>query len=274
MLSAHQSASAHILSRLGINQQMPGQSQALLVHALHKSASMFLHKFFDDLCRRKKVPYFSIHNQEPEKQEVPEGFDKSFVLGPLRTFKTDLYEFPMMNQVKHLIQVRDPRDILVSEYFSLGWLHSDDDWNETDKLRREQIRQLTIDEFVLNEAEFSKYPLLDRYLPILDLCEQANVQVVRYEDMVLNFSAWLDQVLDVADVQPRAIWRRRLVRQYRDEFQPGGTKQPHKRNVMPGDHRAKLKPETIDVLNRQYEPILTALGYSIAERSTSRNRAA
>ena len=159
MLSRHSTLGSQILGRLGFVRQAPSK-QALIVHALHKSASMFLHKFFNDLCCRKRVPYFSVHNRSIEMKTVPPGFDQSFVYGPIRSFDTN--PFKALESVNHLIQVRDPRDILVSEYYSLGWIHSDKGWTEKDKQLRSAIQKVSIDEFVVNEAKFSKYSLLDR----------------------------------------------------------------------------------------------------------------
>jgi hypothetical protein len=35
----------------------------------------------------------------------------------------------------------------------------------------------------------------------------------------------------------------------------------HKSQVMPGDHKRKLKPETIEILNSEFHHILEKLGY-------------
>ncbi len=235
--------------------------QGLIVHALHKSASMFLYRFFAELCPRLNMPFYSIHNQPPNHGELNGEMDRSFVLGPLRSFSTEGFNFPRLQRVRHLLQIRDPRDILVSEYFSLGWIHSDRDWTDADRDHRTRIRNMSVDQYVIQENEISKYPLLNRYSPILQLVDQPDVTIVRYEDMVLNFEQWLAPILQTIQLQPAARWQRQLARRYRNEFRPDSCPGAHKRNVLPGDHRAKLEPETIALLNQRFEPILKVLGY-------------
>ena len=65
----------NLFARRGV---MPS-STGLVVHALHKSASMFLHKFFHDLCERLDCPYFSIHNVPANESNIPDSINHSFV---------------------------------------------------------------------------------------------------------------------------------------------------------------------------------------------------
>ncbi len=235
------------------------EKTALIVHGLHKSASMFLFKFFDHVCRDIQVPLHSINHAQPNHESVNDTATESFVYCPERSFDCHRFRFPNLKQI-HLFQVRDPRDILVSEYFSLGWRHRDQEWNEAEKQRRAQIQQLTIDQYVLREHETSAQPLLTRYLPLLAELKKPTTRVVKYETMVEDFPAWLEVVLPVMGLN-NAGDIEHLARHYRHEFEPDPSTDGHKRNVRAGDHKRKLKPETIDVLNERFQQILSALGY-------------
>ena len=237
-------------------------STGLVVHALHKSASMFLYKFFHELCARLECPLHSIHNVPANDAAIPAGVDHSFVLCPVRSFDCDSYQFSELDQVHHLLQVRDPRDILVSEYFSLGWRHTTENWPEEALQRREKIRSISVDEFVLEELH-GKLPLVERYRPILELVDRENVQVVKYETLVTEFPSWLETVLALIDLSDAKLLKRKLLWKYRHEFQPDPSNPGHKRNVLPGDHREKLSAETITMLNERFRPILQRLDYSI-----------
>lgn len=221
---------------------------------------MFLHKFFLDLSTRLEFPYYSIHNGAPFR-ELPDPIVENFVMGPQRSFPTPDEKFDTNLDVQHLVQVRDPRDILVSEYFSLGWIHSDKDWNASDQKRRQTIREMSIDQYVLKQDKINPYPLWERYRPILSLSRQPDITIVRYEDMVNQFDRWLLPVLQLLELEPINRWQKTLQGHYRDEFQPGESPGSHKRNVAPGDHRSKLLPETIAILNQQFEPVLSLLNY-------------
>lgn len=235
--------------------------QGLVFHALHKSASTFMHQFFDRLCGELQIPLYSIHNPSFNRRQAPPDINHRFVFGPIRSFQIDDYIYPNLDCVNHLIQVRDPRDILVSEYYSLGWLHTEEHWQADDRQRRERIQQLSIDEYVLQQEQFSKHSLLDRYSPILGLLERDDVVIVRYEEMVSDFARWLHPIVELMKLRPPNAWRRRLGKRYRNEFVAGPAPGSHKRNVTPGDHRDKLRPATIEKLNQQYEKILRALNY-------------
>jgi hypothetical protein len=260
MISASRFTEFHIPGFASGNRP-PTISCGLMVHALHKSASMFLYRFFDDWCKKSRMPFFSIHHTDPDRKQPPAEIDVPFVAGPIRSFQTAGTTVPALPGLRHLMQVRDPRDILVSEYFSLGWIHSDEGWSDEDKRVRQEIRSLDINEFAVRESDYVKCSLRERYQPILSLMNQPNVFIVRYEEMVLNFNQWLEGVLRAAGVPRHSAWRRRLQRQYRDEFRPGGRRDPHKRQVLPGDHRRRLTPETIERLNVQFAPLLDCLGY-------------
>lgn len=235
------------------------QKKALMVHGLHKSATMFLYKFFDDLCRRIDVPLYSVHNSPADHTTIPSSMNASFVLCPMRSFSIAEFSYSDLESI-HLFQTRDPRDILVSEYYSLGWRHTDQDWDAAERNRREKIRQLSIDDYVLQEPEIAKYPLLNRYRCLLESMGSAHIQMVKYETMVLDFEQWLGEVIPLVGLTRKSD-RDVLLKQYREEFRPDSDPGAHKRNIVPGDHRRKLQPETIELLNIRFATVLRALGY-------------
>lgn len=240
------------------------QHQALIVHGLHKSASMFLFKFFHHLGGEIEVPFHSIHLPPPH-QDCPGADAKAgFIYGPERSFETHGFQFDRLRPV-HLFQVRDPRDILVSEYFSLGWRHSDQDWDDAAKQRRRKIQQLTLDQYVIAEPELSPLSLLARYQPLVELksksCDDVNHAIVKYETMVNDFPQWLRQVLPLVGLRNESDVAA-LADHYRHEFSPDPQTDSHKRNVSSGDHVVKLQPATITILNQRFAVVLAALGYS------------
>ncbi|MEL7500190.1 MAG: hypothetical protein AAFN77_21505 [Planctomycetota bacterium] len=243
------------------------ESTGVMVHALHKSASMFLHQFFEDLCRRSKTDYVSIHHPDADQQTVAEARETSFVWCPLRTFDVSPTPFPRVRRCLRIFQVRDPRDILVSEYFSLGWRHSDANWSADAKRRRAEIQKMTIDEFVLTESHTGKPPLVDRMAPVCSAMASETACVVKYETMVTDFSTWLGQVIPHCGFSNAERLTRFLANKYRNEFTPDKDSNGHKRAIQPGDHRNQLQPETIDALNQRFGLILGELGYASLNRS-------
>jgi len=246
--------------RIDVDCQFNDSKSALIVHGLHKSATMFLYKFFADICSKIDVPLYSIHNGELPDETT----DHSFVLCPIRSFETDSFSFPALKNTRHLFQLRDPRDVLVSEYYSIGWRHSVEGWSQEDLDRRTLIQSLSVDEYVLREPEISKYPLLGRFEPLMKL-EPGSFEFVKYETMVTDFPQWLRGCMQVLDIDPSSSANTEFVaslaEQYRDEFRAEESESAHKRNVTPGDHRNKLTPETIEALNQRFAAVLGAFDY-------------
>ena len=234
------------------------QPTAVPFHALHKSASMFLYKFFDELAARSGTRLFSANNETPDHHDFPSEADTSFFVGPIRSFEVGNFRFPQ--KTKRIVQVRDPRDILVSEYFSLGWLHTDQSWTDQAKKRRQKIQTVPIDEYALNQEQYNKYSLLERFQPLESLLQDHGTLVVTYECMVTDFDRWLEQVLEFVFDSPALPLKAHFSKRFRDEFVPsqaGG----HKRKITPGDHKNQLADETIEQLNEKYSKVLGRLGY-------------
>lgn len=239
--------------------------------ALHKSASMFIYKFcsFIDKKLPRRWGLYSANNRPPNIKHVFDaadsyiGLDRSF--SPLRD---DL----LARRPRTIFQLRDPRDILVSEYFSLGFIHGDQKFSDAAREMRERIRTgaLGVDEYVLRSARQGM-----GFFGASGLCERMNENlaasiaqsdrlglpylVVRYEDMVLDFPGWATRVLDFMQLSSLID---PVIEQFRHEFdvsavEDRGEVMQHKRVIIPGDYRAKLKPETIEELNRLFDPILS-----------------
>ena len=230
------------------------------VHAVHKSATMFLFKFFGRLAEELNYDFYSENNDPPNQDSLASNNQKNFCRCPIRTFETleTAFEFPTR---RHLIfHTRDPRDILVSQYFSMGWIHP----TEGTKLaqNREKIQQMPIDEYVLSQIETSRWPLVEKFQPLLDREPNPKFETfVTYETMVTNFQKWIEQVIPPFGVRFPKLAAIKLAWRYRNEFQVDSETMSHKRRIVPGDHREKLQPSTIDQLNQRFENILTRFGY-------------
>jgi hypothetical protein len=234
---------------------------ALIVHGLHKTATMFLYRFFKDVAEHLQIDFQSVHNPDRTKAPLNNRASTSFIRCPERSFSIDRSSPSYSQEIFHLFQVRDPRDILVSEYYSLGWLHSEQAWSDEEKGRRKKIQQLTIDQYVLSEPEISKYPLLNRFDALLKNADNPAVSIVKYETMVTDFAAWLADVLPILYLGKRKFVRY-FNRRNKNEFSLDTPCDSHKRHITPGDHRKKLRPSTIAQLNKRYSKILDFLGYS------------
>lgn len=235
----------------------------VVVRALHKSGSMFLYHFFAQVAQDAGLPYYSINHADANEHEVEDTIETGFCVCPIRDFAQNrLVNFPNLDRVTQIFHLRDPRDILVSEYFSLGWIHPDQNWTDDAKQRRREIQAMPIDQYVLNQHELSPYPIADRFAPLMELeLDSPDIIVSRYETMVTRFYRWALNVIVPFEFSFNAVWAAKYAWKFRNEFQVSQESMTHKRNVTPGDHRVKLKPATIAILNQRFAPILTRFGY-------------
>ena len=236
--------------------------RGIVVHALHKSASMFLYQLMFRLARDGRYPFYSANHAHPNDHQLTRDATHRFCLGPIRHFHFQDLPFDDHIDLHRIVQVRDPRDILVSQYFSFGWNHSENDFNREEIETRQRIRNLSVDEYV-TEPGGAQYWLLRRLKPLLRFAKRPQVHLVRYEEMVSNFGNWLGSFIEPFGFSPTR--QRLLLLKYRAKygraFRPEQSRSGHKRNVVPGEHRTRLQPGTIAELDRAFGPYLDLLGY-------------
>jgi hypothetical protein len=161
--------------------------------------------------------------------------------------------------------VRDPRDALVSEYFSTAYSHSlpkvqaEAGGVRTDFLAaREAARAASVESYVLAKADALNRTLLEYE----DVARDPATRLFRYEDVILHKRDWvrameahfgwapaseafLEKMMAWADVVPDA--------ERPDQFV---------RKVLPGDHKDKLNAAAIGKLNDALAGSMRVFGYT------------
>ncbi len=172
--------------------------------------------------------------------------------GPFRWFMP----IDRLEDYRLLLHLRDPRDALVSQYFSFGFSH--DERNAQQVERKKQIQQMGIEAYVLDSAPKTA----QRYRGYVEhLAGRPNLLFVKYEQMVTDFDAWLDAVADHLELaDPKAI--RRLKQAHVSNVEQEDPSQ-HVRQITPGDHLRKLDTGTIDRLNDILGDVLAAFDYPL-----------
>ena len=230
------------------------------VHALHKSATIYLFKFFRFLSAKQQFDFFSENNENPNEEGPNPGNQQNFCRCPIRTFETGHLSCEPGTRNHRIFQIRDPRDILVSEYYSLAWIHPTEGTQLDD--RRQELQKISVDEYVLQQSESSSWPLEEKFKPLLEReLDAARETIVTYEEMVTDFPKWVDKVLPPFHIRFQKIAALKLAWRYRNEFNVVSESMTHKRRITPGDHRRKLRPSTIEKLNQRFENVLTRFGY-------------
>lgn len=158
-----------------------------------------------------------------------------------------------------VFMVRDPRDILVSSYYSFAYTHP---LSPVAEIREQQLRErgevqsMTLDDYALSQAEERRrnFACLD---DLYTACSRG--VLLRYEDMVEDFDRFAEGLCTHLDIRPRVL--RNLERRSRPRRQADNSQ--HRRSGRPGQFREVLRPETISRLNEQLGETLKVFGYEL-----------
>jgi hypothetical protein len=166
------------------------------------------------------------------------------------------YRIPLRRESRTFLLVRDPRDMITSHYFSLKYSHTTAGPGAEHVLRaRQRLQTLDIDTWALSQAG----PVIGHFRNYEALGETA-LKLCRYEDIVFDKAKLVNELcLQFGlDVSPA---RRGRIASVLDQRPAEENIHSHVRQVTPGDHRRKLKPSTIEQLNRALADVLLKYGY-------------
>ena len=256
----------------------------ILFFTIHRSGSMFTHRVCRDLTRLCNMTYYS-----PNGGDVPVSVremaqnaafwhGKRGCFGPLRIFM----DVPDREHDQVILHLRDPRDVLISMYYSYCYSHPGEIPGFTGY--RRDIAERGIDDFVLKLATSKTRPVIGDYgtgahlwdltgnvlqryqLYVSRLLNDPKVLLVTYEEMVTDLAGWLEKVLDAFDIEDREKVLLRLIEYYQsDLWPPRENEWSHKRHVIPGDYKNRLSRETVEKLNHIFADVLQCLGYQDIE---------
>jgi hypothetical protein len=167
---------------------------------------------------------------------------------------------PEFERYKVILMVRDPRDILVSWYYSLAFSHSTppeasnryQDFME----KRSKAQEMTVDELVIAESD-RVLRIYQRYIQNL-LEPYDHVYLTSYEQMTSDYECWLRGIGEACDLEISPGLMDRLLEENRRLQPKNEDVREHIRKGEPGDYLDKLQPETIAFLNQKFEPIFQA----------------
>lgn len=257
----------------------PAISGPCFAFSLHKAGSTLFYKMLsaalgsvvrpggDPVLRYVSIPDQLFNSGVPENVLADVEFvrkhgvrfdDPGTLYGGFRfapAFATD--EFLAGRRV--MVLVRDPRDVLTSLYFAQQKSHGIPAGEAGIAMAKERefVQREQIDEFVLRQARQGNW--VKRYDRLTELARFGVSW--RYEDVVFDKARWLDEMLAYLDVSLPKDVRRRIV-EAEDVVPASEDASRHVRQVSPGDHRRKLKPETIAELDRIFADVLADWEYA------------
>lgn len=242
--------------------------------SVHKAGSTLMNKMIEQVCHRADIPAINL----PAKlfqQGIPGGDwekDEGIIplIGPGRIY----YGFRFLPEVllnatlqvrhrKSVLLIRDPRDALVSQYFSFGgkhFSHALPGKNQRAFLAGTKgPDHLDIDEYVLSSAP-AYHRKLTKYRESLDF---NNVLLFRYEEIFFDKRKFLSDLFGYFGIAVpggllEEIAGKNDVRPEAEDITR------HIRKGRPGDHAEKLQPETIARLNDEFRETCAWYGYDLS----------
>ena len=179
--------------------------------------------------------------------------------GPFRTESAT--PVSTIKSLQPIVHIRDPRDCIVSLYYSLAFSHVEPGPGPVrDKFLadREAFREMGVDEFCF-EGLRRGYDALGIMRRVVEARPDSTVS--RYEDMVSDFARWLQDLLRTVDIQISETTLNSL--QKEAVFEVSENPMQHKRQVTPGDYRRKLRADTQKALTGAFESDLRFFGYEL-----------
>lgn len=248
----------------------PDAPDSLFLLGLPKAGSTLLNRIMRPLCRRVGFAEYALHGDAqrlgiaasdlpPEAAALFQPAGYAYVA--FRGFPHP-FALPDFADERVVALIRDPRDMLVSLYFSVALSHAPpgDELDDKEKRRfeatREKALRSELDAFALEHARgvLANFDMLDKKLTPI------GHRLWRYEDVIFEKARWTREMLGYLRMGPPAAMVDAVVsaNDVRPEKEAASE---HIRRVTPGDHARKLSAETIARLNEIFAPVLERHGY-------------
>lgn len=232
----------------------------------HKAATTWIALIMNGVAAALRLRVLTIHSTA--------GWAGYATLGDMvRAEKSDLLlltnarqaDVETLPELRGFHVIRDPRDMIISGYFSHLFSHSEDGWPELPPHRR-SLAELSRDEGLYAEIEFS-----GRFIDHMSAWdyEQTGILEIRMEDLVANPSHVWDSILahlelkrpdegsSLSDLLDRYSFTRLAGGRSPGEEDPTH----HYRLGVSGDWRNHLTPQHLAAIHARYGDLVERLGY-------------
>lgn len=238
---------------------------------LYKAGSTLLNETLRRLARHSPTPYFNfvehlrasdivLERDEitPDARAAAEAYlaQPGVLFSGWRQYPLN-YALPLTPQTPTYLLVRDPRDMITSHYFSLKYSHTTaGPAGRRIVEARARMEDMDIDRFAVRNA-----PRVREWFDAYEALGATALMLRRYEDVVFDKPGFVAGLCEHFELGvPRGAMAR--VAGMVDKRPAEEDIHAHVRQVTPGDHVNKLRPETIAEINQVLRPILVRYDYA------------
>jgi hypothetical protein len=258
-------------STIEIQLDPPAAIDAFFLFGIHKCGSSLLNKLFVDICRINQIPDVPIPELAFQQSIPTEAWDNCTDLNSTildgychrgyRHFPLFLTKSNLLNKRKKILLVRDPRDAIVSAYFSFAKSHILPQSGELlDNMlkSRESLKNMELENYAVAQAPGVK-AAFNRYHDYLN--DDQLLRVYRYEDFIFEKESWIKDMVDYLGLTLKPAQIQRIAEKHNIIPATEDASQ-HIRKVAPGDHREKLSSKCIAQLNELLAEVLERYNYN------------
>ncbi|HEX4571093.1 MAG TPA: sulfotransferase domain-containing protein [Dongiaceae bacterium] len=243
----------------------PGDFPSIFVFAMHKSGSTLMDRMLKQALTAAGVPQMALPtvafraglpNEILNTEELI--FPRGYCYRRFHGFPDYLYQFDIARN-KKLLLIRDPRDIVVSYYFSMAQSHGLPPMGVVERFlvgMRKKAQNTSIDQFCRTIAKVFTEEFWT-YRPILS----TELRLYRYEDVIFDKKAWLEDMLSYMGFSLDSATVTRIA-QENDIWPEVERPSEYIRQVKPGNFRKHLNRKSIELLNVEFEHVLTEYNYA------------
>lgn len=245
----------------------PSNEPSVFAVGVVKGGSSLLQRILYDLQPFSSRPVLPVHRHlflkgvpfDNVLEDVDCLFDQpGYIFGTFRWLPQRL-DIPAMRFRKKVLLVRDPRDMIVSAYYSFKESHPvprQGQVKERIERNRRKLQRVTVDEYARTAADGVK----QRYFAVMDLLSSTNILLRRYEDIVFSKTEFVRDIagfydIDIPEKEVAAIACKH------DVFPKTENSGQHIRQVKPRNFETKLTAETIEEISHTFRAALAEFGY-------------
>lgn len=267
----HQLTTSRILNALE-NEKRP---TSCLFFTVHKCASTFINRLLWALTTETQ---YELRNYESAIWKLGDELDIAGSYQPffeqhydqLFRLRGEIYgpqrkpvDFPGRANFKQIFFLRDPRDVVVSAYYSFGFSHALP-VNAQARKRflhvRDVIKAQGIDRYALGAADTW---VLNAYEGFARLRQSAPQNLfLSYDEFLRDTGQFIDRIAAFLEIEVSPETRTRLVSSA-SPIQPKTNIASHKRSGRSAQYLEELKPDTVDLLNQKFAEVLAYWGDGI-----------
>lgn len=249
----------------------PVPQESIYFYSLHKAGTSLMTHALRQASNLKHVDYETMifDNKLVEK---PVFYDHGHLYGVVRVIQpgtspiyTSLGQYvstPKFVKDKTIVcMVRDPRDILISLYYSLRNSHvasANPEIQKTFQAQRDLLQNTSLGEFTLERTAI----ILTRFQILHELSQSCKQKVIlKYEDLVNNFEGFMagfEQYINIPRERKQELYLASRPLQEEDHA-------AHKRSGKIGQYKEKLTPAMQQKITAIFRPMLELFGYDASD---------